>query len=112
MGIDMPAVTDTPVVAVVAGFMRHDDGGAGGHGAWLTGIDGNSYYYAHFSHYEGADRIVAAGDVIGYVGTTGDSTGPHLHFEVHPGIPGAAPGVDGFTLLLNLCTAEMAKPLG
>ena len=112
MGIDMPAVTDTPVVAVVAGFMRHDDGGAGGHGAWLTGIDGNSYYYAHFSHYEGGDRIVAAGDVIGYVGMTGDATGPHLHFEVHPGIPGAAPGVDGFTLLLNLCTGEMGKRLG
>ena len=84
-GIDMPALTDTPVVAVVNGFMRHDDGGAGGHGAWLTGVDGFSYYYAHFTHYEGVDRIVAAGDVIGYVGMTGDATGPHLHFEVHPG---------------------------
>ena len=111
-GIDMPALTDTPVVAVVAGVMRHDDGGAGGHGAWLTGVDGFSYYYAHFSHYEGDDRIVAAGDVIGYVGMTGDATGPHLHFEVHPGVPGAAPGVDGYPLLLVLCVAETAKPLG
>ena len=111
-GIDMPALTDTPVVAVVNGFMRHDDGGAGGHGAWLTGIDGFSYYYAHFTHYEGVDRIVAAGDVIGYVGMTGDATGPHLHFEVHPGVPGAAPGVDGYALLVLLCVAETTKPLG
>ena len=52
-GIDMPAVTDTPVVAVVAGVMRHDVGGAGGNGAWLTGVDGNSYYYADFSALRG-----------------------------------------------------------
>jgi murein DD-endopeptidase MepM/ murein hydrolase activator NlpD len=108
-GIDMPALTDTPVVAVVDGIMRHDDGGAGGHGAWLTGTDQVSYYYAHFSHYEGDDRLVAAGDVIGYVGMTGDATGPHLHFEVHPG-GGAA--VDGFALLLSLCAEETARPLG
>lgn len=111
-GIDMPAITDTPVVAVVAGIMRHDDGGAGGHGAWLTGVDGNSYYYAHFSHYEGVDRIVAAGDVIGYIGTSGDSTGPHLHFEVHLGPPGIGVAVDGYVLLLSLCEAETGKPVG
>ena len=111
-GIDMPALTDTPVVAVVNGFVRHDDGGPGGHGAWLTGVDGFSYYYAHFTHYEGGDRLVSAGDVIGYVGMTGDATGPHLHFEVHPGVPGAAPGVDPYALLVLLCVAETTKPLG
>ena len=72
----MAALTDTPVVAVANGFMRHDVGGAGGNGAWLTGVDGFSYYYAHFSHYEGADRLVVAGDVIGYVGMTGNAHGP------------------------------------
>lgn len=108
-GIDMPAVTDTPVVAVVDGIMRHDDGGAGGHGAWLIGTDQVAYYYAHFSHYEGDDRLVAAGDVIGYVGMTGVATGPHLHFEVHPG---GGSAVDGFPLLLSLCAEETAGPLG
>jgi murein DD-endopeptidase MepM/ murein hydrolase activator NlpD len=111
-GIDMPAVTDTPVVAVVDGIMRHDDGGAGGHGAWLTGTDGLSYYYAHFSHYEGEGRLVAAGDVIGYVGMTGDATGPHLHFEVHLGAPGVGVAVDGFALLVSLCDAETTRPTG
>ena len=109
-GIDMPAVPNTPVVAVVDGIMRHDVGGAGGNGVWLTGVDGVSYYYAHFSQYEGDDRIVAAGDVIGYVGMTGVATGPHLHFEVHPGTPGQNPAVDGYTLLLSLCADEMARP--
>jgi murein DD-endopeptidase MepM/ murein hydrolase activator NlpD len=108
-GIDMPAVTDTPVVAVVDGIMHHDDGGAGGHGAWLIGTDQVAYYYAHFSHYEGGDRLVGAGDLIGYVGMTGVATGPHLHFEVHPG---GGPAVDGFPLLLALCAEETARPLG
>ena len=90
-GIDMGALTGTPVVAVATGFMRHDIGDAGGNGAWLTGLDNVSYYYAHFSKYEGEGRIVIAGDVIGYVGMTGNATGPHLHFEIHPGLPGEKP---------------------
>ena len=74
-GIDMGALTGTPVVAVGPAFMRHDVGGDGGNGVWLTGLDGYSYYYAHFSRYEGDDRLVNAGDVIGYVGMTGNATG-------------------------------------
>jgi murein DD-endopeptidase MepM/ murein hydrolase activator NlpD len=109
-GIDMGALTGTPVVAVVDGFLRHDVGGGGGNGAWLTGLDHMSYYYAHFSKYEGDDRIVKAGDVIGYVGMTGNATGPHLHFEVHPGLPGASPPVDPFATLVALCNENLLKP--
>jgi len=108
-GIDMPAVPDTPVAAVVDGDMTHDTGGNGGNGAWLVGTDGVAYYYAHFSHYEGDNRTVKAGDIIGYVGSTGNATGPHLHFEMHPGGP-LAPPVDAYTLLLSLCEEETAKP--
>ena len=108
-GVDMPAVTGTPVVAVVDGFMRHDVGGAGGNGAWLVGADQVAYYYAHFSRYEGGDRIVNTGDVIGYVGMTGNATGPHLHFEMHPG---GGPAVDPYPLLVALCQAETARSLG
>jgi murein DD-endopeptidase MepM/ murein hydrolase activator NlpD len=106
-GIDMGALTGTPVVAVAPGFMRHDISDGGGNGAWLTGLDGHSYYYAHFSRYEGDDRIVSAGDVIGYVGSTGNSTGPHLHFEIHPGKPGEKPPVDPFATLVGLCNSNL-----
>ncbi len=111
-GIDMGALTGTPVVAVATGFMRHDIGDAGGNGAWLTGLDNVSYYYAHFSKYEGEGRIVTAGDVIGYVGMTGNATGPHLHFEIHPGLPGEKPPVDPFATLLGLCNDNLPPPPG
>jgi murein DD-endopeptidase MepM/ murein hydrolase activator NlpD len=102
-GIDMAALSETPVVAVADGFWRRDVGGDGGNGAWLTGFGGFSYYYAHFSRYEGDGGLVAAGDVIGYVGSTGNATGPHLHFEIHPGREGENPPVDPFATLLALC---------
>jgi murein DD-endopeptidase MepM/ murein hydrolase activator NlpD len=108
-GIDMGALTGTPVVAVVDGIVRQDPGGDGGNGAWLTGVDKMSYYYAHFSKYEGTGGIVKAGDVIGYVGMTGNATGPHLHFEVHPGLPGANPPVDPFATLVALCNDNLPK---
>ena len=108
-GIDMGALTGTPVVAVVGGLVKHDVGGDGGNGAWLVGLDKVSYYYAHFSKYEGDDGLVKAGDVIGYVGMTGNATGPHLHFEIHPNGPGTPP-VDPFATLVALCNDNLPKP--
>lgn len=109
-GIDMAALPETPVVAVTDGVWRHDVGGDGGNGAWLTGFDDVSYYYAHFSHYSAApEGLVKAGDVIGFVGMTGNATGPHLHFEIHPGKPGEKPAVDPFATLLALCDANVPK---
>jgi murein DD-endopeptidase MepM/ murein hydrolase activator NlpD len=109
-GIDMAAVAETPVVAVSDGVWRHDVGAAGGNGVWLTGFDNVSYYYAHFSHYSDApEGLVKAGDVIGFVGMTGNATGPHLHFEIHPGKPGEKPPVDPFATLLALCDANLPK---
>jgi murein DD-endopeptidase MepM/ murein hydrolase activator NlpD len=111
-GIDMAAVADTPVVAVADGVWRRDVGGDGGNGAWLTGLDDVSYYYAHFSRYEGTGEggEVRAGDVIGYVGMTGNATGPHLHFEIHKGKPGQGPPLDPFATLLALCNGSLPLP--
>jgi murein DD-endopeptidase MepM/ murein hydrolase activator NlpD len=106
LGVDLAALPETPVVAVTGGVWRHDISAAGGNGAWLTGWDGMSYYYAHFSRYEGPGGLVNAGDVIGYVGSTGNSTGPHLHFEIHPGQPSGLP-VDPFATLLALCDENL-----
>jgi len=106
-GIDMGALSGTPVVAVAPGLLRHDISDGGGNGAWLTGIDNVSYYYAHFSRYEGDGGLVLAGTVIGYVGATGNATGPHLHFEIHPGKPGEKPPVDPFATLLALCGGNL-----
>jgi murein DD-endopeptidase MepM/ murein hydrolase activator NlpD len=90
-GVDLMAATGTPNVAVVSGNVDFKEGGTSGLGAYLHGDDGNLYYYFHLSAYEGGARHVAQGEVIGYVGNTGDarSTASHTHFEVHPGGGGA-----------------------
>ena len=91
MGVDLMAASGTPNVAVVSGNVTFKAGGTSGLGAYLRGDDGNLYYYFHLSAYEGAARHVAQGEVIGYVGKTGDAqyTAPHTHFEIHPGGAGA-----------------------
>jgi len=85
-GVDMLAPTGTPIYAVVSGTVNFRQNRLGGNAASLVGDNGNRYYYAHFSGYEGVSRRVTQSEVIGYNGDTGNATGtPHLHFEIHPG---------------------------
>jgi peptidoglycan LD-endopeptidase LytH len=84
-GVDMMSPTGTPLVAVVSGSVLFKQNSLGGNAVWLAGNDGNRYYYAHLSAFEGSSRGVSQGEVIGYVGATGNANTPHLHFEVHPG---------------------------
>ena len=81
----MMSPTGTPLVAVVSGSVQFKQNRLGGNAVWLAGSDGHRYYYAHLSSFEGSSRGVSRGEVIGYVGSTGNATVPHLHFEVHPG---------------------------
>ena len=89
-GNDIFAPLGAPLLAVTDGtlfLVGWND--VGGNRLWLRDAAGNEFYYAHLSAYsplarEGAQ--VKAGDVIGFVGATGDAVGtpPHLHFEIHP----------------------------
>lgn len=84
-GVDMISPGGTPLVAVVSGTARMKTNPLGGLTVGLTGSDGAYYYYAHLSRWEGGSRSVSRGEVIGYVGNTGNTDVNHLHFEIHPG---------------------------
>ncbi len=85
-GVDWAAPIGTPVFAAKAGKVKS----AGVNGAYGNVIsidhgDGIETRYAHLNGFAkgvGKGTQVKTGDLIGYVGTTGRSTGPHLHFEV------------------------------
>lgn len=85
-GVDFGAPTGTPIYAAGNGTVDFA-GRKGGYGNYLM-IRHNSDYttaYGHLSRYGKGIRKgqrVKQGDVVGYVGTTGVSTGPHLHFEI------------------------------
>ena len=89
-GEDIFAPIGTPILAVASGTLYSIGwNDIGGYRLWLRDRSGNQFYYAHLSAYsplavEGND--VDAGDVIGFVGDSGDADGgaPHLHFEIHP----------------------------
>jgi murein DD-endopeptidase MepM/ murein hydrolase activator NlpD len=85
-GVDMLARTGTPLQAVVSGTLSHGRNTLGGVTMSLLGDNGNRYYYAHLSAHEGPPGRVEQGQVIGYMGDSGNATGiPHLHFEIRPG---------------------------
>ncbi|MBU3689912.1 MAG: hypothetical protein B7C54_06935 [Acidimicrobiales bacterium mtb01] len=84
-GIDMFGTAGLPVVAVVSGRLSLRPGVLGGLVARLVGDDDTSYFYGHLQAFEGVSREVAQGEVIGYLGATGNADGvPHLHFEIRP----------------------------
>jgi murein DD-endopeptidase MepM/ murein hydrolase activator NlpD len=87
LGIDLHAEYGEPIHACLAGIVV-SAGWRGGYGNAVI-IDhggGMATLYAHQSRMAvSAGQTVNAGDVIGYVGSTGYSTGPHLHFEVRIG---------------------------
>ena len=86
-GTDFAAPTGTPVYAAGHGVVeRASYYGGYGHYVRIRHANGYKTAYAHLSRYgKGikSGRRVRQGDVIGYVGSTGVSTGPHLHYEVY-----------------------------
>ena len=84
-GIDMACPQGTPIYATRAGTVTMASYQAGGAGYYVSinHGDGFSSIYMHMTHYVvSAGQSVSAGQLIGYVGNTGVSTGPHLHFGI------------------------------
>jgi len=84
-GVDMAAAQGTPIYAAKSGKVTVTSFQAGGAGYYVSinHGDGFSSVYMHMTHYiVSPGQYVTAGQVIGYVGSTGGSTGPHLHFGI------------------------------
>jgi murein DD-endopeptidase MepM/ murein hydrolase activator NlpD len=89
-GIDLGASTGTPIRAAASGVvLSTSSGGAYGNLTLIDHGDGLTTFYAHQTAFAVSQgQRVSRGQVIGYVGSTGWVTGPHLHFEVHiNGVP-------------------------
>ncbi len=109
-GVDLFAADGTPVVAPASGEVELRSDALGGLAFHLWGDDGNYYYGAHLAGFANVSSQIAAGTVLGSVGSTGNAlgTGAHLHFEVHlersRGDPPNA--VDPTDIISGICSRE------
>jgi murein DD-endopeptidase MepM/ murein hydrolase activator NlpD len=95
-GVDLAAPSGTPIIAADGGeVLQASYSGGYGYSILIYHGGGFATFYAHMSSFAvGQGQMVKRGQVIGYVGTTGWTTGPHLHFEVR--INGAAQNPMGY----------------
>ena len=88
-GVDLMAPTGTPLVAIETGTIWSPNWHyAGGYGLYILGASGDKWYYAHLNGYAPGIRDgtpVVAGQLVGYVGSTGNASTPHLHLGWQPG---------------------------
>lgn len=103
-GVDMVAANGTPLVAVENGIIYgvgfHY---LGGNNLYLRGDSTDIYYYAHLSGFApgmGEGVRVNKGQLIGYVGATGNAAGPHLHLGYQPA---GGPLTNPYQLIARLC---------
>ncbi len=92
-GIDVAAPVGTPIVASAPGIVVRAGWNSGGYGKLvdIKHTDGTLTRYAHNNRLRvQTGQEVEQGQLIAEMGSTGFSTGPHSHFELHPGGKGAA----------------------
>jgi murein DD-endopeptidase MepM/ murein hydrolase activator NlpD len=110
-GVDLGAPSGAPIVAVTDGIVAFA-GWHGGHGNYVQIRHGTSMGtgYAHMSRIKvKRGQTVTAGQVIGYVGSTGISTGPHLHFEVFKNNVAVNPAGVKFVQAAQLVGSELNR---
>ena len=84
-GQDLPAPVGTPVYAAASGVIASPNGGGWAGTHVVINHGGDATLYAHLSSATvGVGQQVSAGQLIGYVGMTGRTFGPHLHWEYYP----------------------------
>jgi murein DD-endopeptidase MepM/ murein hydrolase activator NlpD len=108
-GMDFAASYGSPIYAVTDGRVSYA-GWHGGHGKYvrLEHSGGIGSGYAHMSRVAvAAGQMVRRGQVIGYVGSTGLSTGPHLHYELYRGGATVNPNSIKFTQVAQLSGAAL-----
>jgi len=101
-GVDMMAPHGSPVLAPVGGAIRPSTSALGGIGFWLEGDDGNTYFGSHLASLLVQGGRIETGAQIGTVGSTGNASTPHLHFEVM--LPGGA-SVNPYPFAAEWCPA-------
>jgi murein DD-endopeptidase MepM/ murein hydrolase activator NlpD len=82
LGVDIPAPQGSPLVAIEGGTVHRSLSGLGGYELTIDAGDGMTYYYAHLSGYAAGledGSSVEAGTLVGFIGSTGNAAGPHLH---------------------------------
>ncbi|NCY10199.1 MAG: hypothetical protein EBX38_07425, partial [Actinobacteria bacterium] len=113
-GVDIIAPRGNLIYAVVDGTITkvYDNASLTGNGVRLTMADGTYFFYAHLDTIAPnitVGTVVKAGQILGTIGATGNTTTPHLHFEVHP--RGGAP-IDPTPVVaaVNACHVTEPRP--
>jgi peptidoglycan hydrolase-like protein with peptidoglycan-binding domain len=117
LGVDIIAREGNLIYAVADGTITRVYNEAtstrSGNGVRLTTSDGTYFLYAHFQSVAEGIRVgtqVKAGQVIGYNGKTGNTSTPHLHFEIHPQ---GGPAIDPTSAVaaVNACHVTAPRPI-
>ena len=112
-GVDLVGFHGADLYAPVDGEITFFWDSVGGKSFRIIAENGDYYFGTHLYRYGKKSGKVSAGDVIGQLGAGGNATGPHLHFEFHPGAVGKGNGVNPYQIVNRRCTNRipMEMPL-
>ena len=115
-GVDIIGARGLAIYAVVDGTItkQYTNTSLSGNALRLTAADGTYFFYAHLDSFApgiAPGVAVRAGQLLGYNGATGNTTTPHLHFEVHPG-GGAAINPYPVVKAVDACHVTELRPQG